>query len=83
MRQITKRSNHLLLTVVEDLSYVYSDGRENLWDPADIERRRVRVIDDLLTARNEFVLQHQNTMLGALGISEMSSVTDDAVRVEL
>jgi len=83
LRQITKRSNHLLLTVVEDLSYVYSDGRENLWDPADIERRRVRVIDDLLTARNEFVLQHQNTMLGALGISEMSSVTDDAVRVEL
>jgi radical SAM superfamily enzyme YgiQ (UPF0313 family) len=82
LRRITKRSNDLLLNVVEDLTYVYSDGREHRWDPAQIERHRARVIDDLLTARDEFVLGHQDTLLGALGITEVPSVPDDAARVE-
>ena len=82
LRRITKRSNELLLDVVEDLSYVYSDGRESRCDPADIERHRTRVIDDLLTARNEFVFGHQATLLDALGVAEVQSVTDDSARVE-
>jgi small nuclear ribonucleoprotein (snRNP)-like protein len=74
LRQITKHSNALLLDVVEDLSYVYSDGRNNHWDPADIERHRAQVIDDLLTARNEFVFRHKDTLLDALGVIEVASV---------
>lgn len=75
LRRITNRSNELLLNVVEDLSYVYSDGRENPWDSDDIERQRASVIDDLLTARNEFVLGHRDTLLDALGITEVASAT--------
>ena len=71
LRRITARSNDLLLNVVEDLTYVYSDGREQRWDPAEIERRRARVIDDLLTARNDFVLGHQQALVDALGITEV------------
>jgi anaerobic magnesium-protoporphyrin IX monomethyl ester cyclase len=82
LSRITKRSNDLLINVVEDLSYVYSDGRENPWDPADIERHRTRVIDDLLTARNEFVFRHQGTLLDALGVTEAPDATDDAEAVE-
>jgi hypothetical protein len=78
LRRITKRSNELLLNVVEDLSYVYSDRRENPWDPADIERQRTRVIDDLLTARNDFVLRHQATLLDALGVTEVPEADDPA-----
>ena len=55
---------------------------ENPWDPADIERHRTRVIDDLLTARNEFVLRHQGTLLDALGVTEAPDATDDAEAVE-
>src|SRR5262245_1430452 len=82
LRRITKRSNNLLLNVVEDLSYVYSDGRKNPWDPADIERRRTRIIDDLLTARNDFVLRHRGRLLGALGITELPSMAGDGELVE-
>jgi len=82
LRRITRRSNELLLDVVEDLSYVYSDGRENRCDPADVERQRTRVIDDLLAARNEFVFGHRATLLDALGVAEVASATDDPGRVE-
>ena len=74
LRRITKGSNDLLLNVVEDLSYVYSDGRRNPWDPAEVERSRSRVIDDLLAARNEFVLRHQDILLDALGIEGAPSL---------
>jgi len=77
LRRITKRSNELLLDVVDDLSYVYSHGRENRCDPADIERHRTRVIDELVTARDEFVFRHQVALLDALGVVEGPGVTDD------
>ena len=38
LRRITKKSNNLLLGVVEDLSYVFSDGKENPWIPEEVER---------------------------------------------
>jgi anaerobic magnesium-protoporphyrin IX monomethyl ester cyclase len=66
LREITKTSNDLLLRVVEDLSYVYSDGRENPWDAAEVETARQRVLDDLITMRDEFVYRHQTALLAAL-----------------
>ena len=56
--RITKGSNDLLLNVVKDLSYVYSDGRESRWDPAAIENSRKQVLEDLLAARDAFVFRH-------------------------
>jgi hypothetical protein len=41
---------------------IFSSSRvsnSSFFRPADIEQHRTRVIDDLLTARNEFVFRHQ------------------------
>lgn len=56
-RQITKRSNNLLLDVVEDLTYVYSDGREIDCESEQIEAKRKQVLEDLITRRDEFVVK--------------------------
>ena len=66
LRGITKKSNDLLLTVVEDLSYVYSDGRENRWDPEVLEAARKQVLEDLITERDAFVIANQDVMLETL-----------------
>jgi len=66
LRTITQRSNSLLLQVVEDLSYVFSDGKENPWDPLAVEARRERFLDEFLEMRNAFVFENQTTLLGAL-----------------
>jgi anaerobic magnesium-protoporphyrin IX monomethyl ester cyclase len=76
LRQITKGSNDLLLKLVEDLSYVYSDGRENRWDRAAIEDSRKQVLQDLQVARDAFVFRHQDILLEALGIERVPSATD-------
>ena len=83
LRRITKDSNDLLLNVVEDLSYVYSDGRNNRWDPDELEQSRADVIERLLTTRNEFVLRHQDLLLRALGVETVPTITEDAARLEV
>jgi radical SAM superfamily enzyme YgiQ (UPF0313 family) len=77
LRRVTKGSNDLLLNVVEDLSYVYSDGRESRWDPALIEDSRKQVLQDVLAARDAFVFRHQNILLDALGIESVPAVGDE------
>jgi radical SAM superfamily enzyme YgiQ (UPF0313 family) len=66
LRGITKRSNDLLLDVVEDLSYVYSDGRDSHWDPQDVEENRQQVINELIWERDAFVSEHQEILLDTL-----------------
>jgi hypothetical protein len=63
---ITKASNALLLEIVEDLSYVYSDNKPIRWDPEEIEQRRKGYLDDLLRVRDAFVFSHQDILLHAL-----------------
>lgn len=63
---ITKRSNNLLLDVVEDLTYAYSDGREIKWKPEDVEASRQQVLDDLIAQRDEFVLANEEVLLATL-----------------
>lgn len=63
---ITKRSNGLLLDVVEDLTYVYSDGREIKWKPEEVEACRQQVLDDLIAQRDEFVLANEEVLLATL-----------------
>ena len=46
----------------------YSDGLKSRWDPDELEQSRADVIERLLTARNRFVLRHQDLMLTALGV---------------
>ncbi len=80
LREITKGSNDLLLDVVEDVSYVYSDGRPNRWDAAEVERRRENVLKVLRAERDGFILRHQDRLLEALEVDgvEIPVHADDA-----
>ena len=81
LRRITMTSNELLLGVVEDLSYVYSDGRENHLDPEEIERSREQILEDLLTERDDFIYQHQETLLDALQLGALPNLVEEPARV--
>jgi radical SAM superfamily enzyme YgiQ (UPF0313 family) len=81
LREITKRSNDLLLRVVEDLSYVYSDGRENPWDPEEVEAYRESFLNDLLMERNAFVFQNQAILLNALQHDTAQTANGEPERV--
>ncbi len=66
VREITRASNELLLRVVEDLSFVFSDGAANLWSAGELEPKCRRWVEDLVRERNEFIFEHQEALLGAL-----------------
>jgi anaerobic magnesium-protoporphyrin IX monomethyl ester cyclase len=66
LRKITKESNDRLLQVVEDISYCFSEGRENHWDPIQVEADRVQFLARLLKARDTFVYRHEKIILAAL-----------------
>lgn len=66
LAEITRASNDLLFCVVEDMSYVYSDGQSNTWS-AEILRRRCRgFLSRLLDERNAFIYGNQEVLLKAL-----------------
>ena len=67
LRRITKKSNDLLLNVVEDLSHVFSDGKANPWIPEQIEDSRKRILKEFITARDAFVSKNEEILLDALG----------------
>ncbi len=67
LRRITSDSNHLLLSIVEDLSYVFSDGKENAWNPEEVEESRKRILDEFIGERDAFVYENQAILLDALG----------------
>jgi hypothetical protein len=81
LRGITRESNDFLLSVVEDLSFVYSDGRENRWDPAKLEQRRQQVLDDLLAERDDFIYRHQDTLLTTLRLDGAPILVEESARI--
>jgi hypothetical protein len=68
LRKLTKKSNDLLLQIVEDLSYVFSDGKENTWNPKEVERLRKRVLKELRAKRDAFVFRNEAILLEALDL---------------
>ena len=66
LRGITKSSNDLLLRVVEDMSYSFSDARKNPWSAQALEGQCRRWSECLLKARNDFILRNQHLLLSAL-----------------
>jgi radical SAM superfamily enzyme YgiQ (UPF0313 family) len=66
VRGITRASNDLLLRVVEDLSYTYSDGRANAWSAQELERQCRSWVKELVENRDAFILRHQEILLNAL-----------------
>lgn len=67
LRRITKKSNDLLLNVVDDLSYVFSDGKANPWIPEQVEDSRRKILKEFITARDAFVSKNEEILLEALG----------------
>jgi hypothetical protein len=66
LREITSASNMLLFRVVEDVSYVFSDGRPNPWSAREVEEHRERFLQDLRRERDAFVFGNTAILLGAL-----------------
>lgn len=66
VRDITRASNEVLLRIVEDTSYVFSDGRSSIWSADELRSQSRRFTDRLLTARNAFVLKNQGLILESL-----------------
>jgi hypothetical protein len=58
------------------LSYVYSDGRPNRWDAAEVERRRENVLKVLRAERDGFILRHQDRLLEALEVDGVEIPVD-------
>jgi radical SAM superfamily enzyme YgiQ (UPF0313 family) len=67
LRAVTRDSNDVLLRVVEDLSYVYSDAANMDWSPDAVEKARDEFLRDLLLVRNRFIARNQDVLLHALG----------------
>jgi len=83
LRKITKESNERLLQVVEDISYYFSEGRENQWDPVEVDNYRVQFLADLLKARDAYVYRHQKILLTALEHDAMPIVSPEPAMVAL
>lgn len=66
LRDITKRSNDLLLRVVEDLSYHFSDGKPLTWTPEIVNEAREQVLDELLLVRDAFVHANESIIIETL-----------------
>jgi radical SAM superfamily enzyme YgiQ (UPF0313 family) len=77
LRGITKRSNQLLLQVVEELSYQFSDDRPVTWSPEMVEQARERFLDELLRQRDAFVYANEKTLIETLETSGGLTIIDD------
>ncbi|HSD47642.1 MAG TPA: hypothetical protein VLB87_13535, partial [Pyrinomonadaceae bacterium] len=78
LRDITKRSNELLLRVVEDLSYQFSDNRPAEWTPEIVEAARESFLDELLRERDAFVYANQDILIETLEESGGLTIVDEA-----
>jgi hypothetical protein len=79
LRRITKLSNNLLLTVVEDLSYQFSHNRPLKWTPQEVEEARERFLDDLLNERDAFVYANQDILIETLETDGFTITEDEEV----
>ncbi len=83
LRGLTRKSNDLLLSITEDLSYLFSDGREIPWDPATVENSRKRFLEELVSERDAFVYRHEKILLDALEQPIAPLVTEPASRLAI
>ena len=66
LQAITAASNNLLFQIVEDMSFVYSDGRQMIWSSRTLGPKCQAFLERLLDERNDFVAQNQDILMGAL-----------------
>ena len=82
LRGITKRSNDLLLRVVEDLSYQFSDGKPARWTPEIVEEAREACLEELLRERDAFVYSNQEIIIESLEQSGDITIVDECDIIE-
>jgi len=66
VREITRESNEVLFRIVEDTSYLFSDGRPNPWTADELQGLSRGFVERLETTRNDFVLKNQEFLLETL-----------------
>jgi len=66
LRAITRNSNEVLLRVIEDTSYVFSDGRPKLWSAEQLRSQCESLANLLVTNRNAFIAQNEDLLVEAL-----------------
>ncbi len=79
LRGITTRSNDLLLRVVEDLSYHFSDGKPLTWTPEIVNEAREQVLDELLRERDAFVHGNETIIIETLESSGLTIIDDEEI----
>ena len=77
LRDITKRSNDLLLRVVEDLSYQFSDNTPAGWTREVVEEARELFLAELLRERDAFVYANQDILIDTLQQDGNLTILDD------
>lgn len=80
LRRLTKKSNELLLRIVEDLSYTFSDGKENLWMPEEVEEARKDILKKFIKERDAFIFKNEEILLEALELSPELPVSHEPER---
>jgi anaerobic magnesium-protoporphyrin IX monomethyl ester cyclase len=66
IQRITSESNLALIQIVEDLSYVFSDGKANPWSVDELRARSRAFTQRLIGTRDAFILRHQDQLLQSL-----------------
>jgi anaerobic magnesium-protoporphyrin IX monomethyl ester cyclase len=66
LRGITSNSNEALFQVIEDTSYVFSDGRPKRWSANELQLQCENFVDRLVTNRNEFIGRNEELLLRTL-----------------
>jgi len=83
LRNLTRKSNDLLLRIVEDISYVFSDGKENPWNPKEVEKLRKRILKDFRAQRDAFVFRNEAILLEALDVDAIQALAPEGTSVAL
>jgi hypothetical protein len=66
LREITATSNNILCSVVEDTSYVFSDGYPKVWSANELKVKCANLVNRLVSNRDAFILRNQDLLLEAL-----------------
>jgi radical SAM superfamily enzyme YgiQ (UPF0313 family) len=66
IQEVTSQSNLALIQIVEDISYVFSDGKENPYSVQELRSRSARFRDRLIATRDEYILRNQDLLLESL-----------------
>jgi hypothetical protein len=81
LRDLCKRSNALLLRVVEDLSWRFSENRPLTWSADVVEQARQSFLDELLRERDAFVYANEDILIATLETSGGLTIIDKEVEV--